>query len=104
MHMVNRHRVPRLLIAVLLSAVISLGLWLTGEWALLVVCFLLLGLTLFLALTSVPDASAAYRHHDWRWGRRADDEGPFGVGTRIPRRPPAPRPPPRYEALPLPTE
>lgn len=104
MRRVNRHRIPRLLVAVLLSAVVALGLWQVGLWALLVACFLLLGVTIFTALTIAPDAIAAYRHHDWRWGRRSEDEGPFWAGTRIPRRPPAPRPPPRHEALPLPTE
>lgn len=91
MRTLQRNLVARLLVALTLSALVTVAAWRAGPPALAGLAIVALTVVGFIALTVAPDAIALRRGHHWRWWwRSSDDEGPFWPGTRIPR---APRPP-----------
>ena len=99
MRALQRRRTARLLVALVVSAGLALVAWWAGTVALLVTVFVLLVAVTFTLLTLATDVIALWRGHSWRWwGRSSDDDGPFWLGTRIPRRPHPPRMPPRGAA------
>lgn len=89
---IRRRRPPiaRLLAAAGLALALTFAIRLLGAAALTVGLFLTLSLVLFALLSIAPDLIAHWRGHTWRWWWRRNGEGPFWLGTRIPRHP---RPP-----------
>lgn len=85
-----RPPVARLLVAVLLALALTYAVRILGAAALAVGLFFTLSLVLFALLSIAPDLIAHARGHAWRWWWRRNGEGPFWLGTRIPRHP---RPP-----------
>lgn len=92
MRSLQRNPLARLLVAAVGSGLLTLVAWRVGSVIVLALLVLVLTVGLFALLTVAPDAIALWRGHSWRWWWRASpDEGPFWLGTRLPRRPRRPR-------------
>jgi hypothetical protein len=99
MRAIQRRRAARAASALLVSALVSLAAWRAGPVVMLALLFTSLLVVTFSALTIAPDLVAFWRGHQWRWWwRSSDDEGPFWLGTRVPRHPRRPLLPSRGAA------
>lgn len=86
----------RAIVALLMSGALSYLAWRAGSIFILALLFALLLAVSFALLTIAPDAIAHWRGHSWRWWwRSSGNDGPFWLGTRIPRHPRQPLLPPR---------
>lgn len=91
MRRLQRSLLVRGAVAFALGALFSSVAWHLGSVIAFSLLVALLTLVVFAALTIAPDAIAHWRRHPWRWWwRTSEDDGPFWLGTRIPRHP---RPP-----------
>lgn len=99
MRSIQRSLAGRAVVALIASAMVSYLVWWAGSVFMLVLLVALLVVVSFALLTIAPDAIAHWRGHDWRWWwRSSGDEGPFWLGTRVPRHPRRPLLPSRGAA------
>ncbi len=88
MRSLQRSVFARAIVAIVISAGLSLLAWRVGVAAMLVLLFVSLLVLSFVVLTVAPDVIAYQRKHEWRWWWRAsNDDGPFWPGTCVPRHP-----------------
>lgn len=96
---IQRSLAGRAACTLIASGALSYLAWLAGSVFMLALLFALLLAVSFVVLTIAPDAIAHWRGHDWRWWwRSSGEEGPFWLGTRVPRHPRTPLLPSRGAA------
>jgi membrane protein YdbS with pleckstrin-like domain len=92
MRWLQHQPLARLVLALVLAAVSSLGVGTVSSPPAAVLAFVVVTILAFVAVTIAPDSIALQRRHYWRWWwRTSEDDGPFWPGTRIPRGPRRPR-------------